>query len=562
MKHISRRIFENQSGVTFVTAAFVVVVLILLVGGLYTVGRKGYYNNKLCSVLQDTKERMKSAAVNLSALDLMITDAEGYAENLMQERGVLNALEMTPVLNGSAVRYVSVITPGATRRVLQKVANDYSGGETTYNDFSGGTFIAHPSDVEVGTPVNLYTVSIYWDPSPAADYTQMFAEVFRNNPTIISAAGEFSAFGYKIPVRCSINTSIELIVADPFPPGLKPVPSVTPASVDTDDDDAGVYSDGDVAGSRTIFARSFNPVDHDCSNPISATNSALGSMCEQGRGTEYDETGSSPCAIPCCKCGGWEYENRYGMARVATGSVTANPGGGGSYVTRIRRPPEMCPFCVAYKREGWDPTPPPPPPPPPPTPWPACEGCGPTDAGNGMTQEPVGDPPPELCEPKWICCSQQWVEASAVYQSCPFQSCPNAAMQIWNQGPASSGGAACSCTPCGGGGGGDPLDNCRNNPPGCLNESTVVCGACPPGLGVGSFYNPAQNYGCDSSGMGYFAAVCENLSTGLPVPIGMLPSAFLNQISSGDLMYNQGTGMATCTNPGQILRHTGCGDSS
>ena len=45
----------------------------------------------------------------------------------------------------------------------------------------------------------------------------MFAEAFRNNPTVISAAGEFSVFGYNVPVTCSINTSIELVITNPFP---------------------------------------------------------------------------------------------------------------------------------------------------------------------------------------------------------------------------------------------------------------------------------------------------------------------------------------------------------
>ena len=63
---------------------------------------------------------MKSAAADLSSLDLMINDAEGYAENLMKDRGLFDVLNMTPVLHEAQVRFVSVITQVGFVEYLKK----------------------------------------------------------------------------------------------------------------------------------------------------------------------------------------------------------------------------------------------------------------------------------------------------------------------------------------------------------------------------------------------------------------------------------------------------------
>ncbi|MCB0318434.1 MAG: hypothetical protein KDD56_06730, partial [Bdellovibrionales bacterium] len=81
----------------------------------------------------------------------------------------------------------------------------------------------------------------------------MFADAFRNNPTIISAAGKFSLFGYTIPVTCSVTTSLELIVEDPFPPGARPIPTVTISTYTTDDEEAAVYPDANEEESFPIY---------------------------------------------------------------------------------------------------------------------------------------------------------------------------------------------------------------------------------------------------------------------------------------------------------------------
>ncbi|MCB0318433.1 MAG: hypothetical protein KDD56_06725 [Bdellovibrionales bacterium] len=106
---------------------------------------------------------MNSIAVSLSALDAIIADAEGYAENLLSKEGLLDSLEMVPVLNVDSVRFVSVITPGDSRMILKKVAEDENHSGDIYTDSRGKSYVVDPANVEVGSPVDLYTVGIYWD---------------------------------------------------------------------------------------------------------------------------------------------------------------------------------------------------------------------------------------------------------------------------------------------------------------------------------------------------------------------------------------------------------------
>ena len=132
-----------------------------------------------------------------------------------------------------------------------------------------------------------------------------------------------------------------------------------------------------------------------------------------------------------------------GLASVSTANTALGGAGGESFVSRIRRPPEFCPYCVAFEHGGWDPTAPPPPP---------------THHREAHQYQlhirsvedhvmlPIQEEsmeflyhqvqfhPLSFVSRVWNICTMQWQEsgaAAAAKAACPAPSCPNNEMLIW-----------------------------------------------------------------------------------------------------------------------------------